>query len=184
MATTVLRFRVSSVFYRPSLPARQNALFRRRLSEHLRSGKLYDIGHFILVDKSRKSLQAFFCSTRFQYSAPSSSPSSLSPSKDPRTDAGRWLLAHGHRGILKAASAVDPHTHRFRRLHLVRTPVPDIDLLVDSLKNKWSWIESLPATAPANQRFCVCKKPSATITFTPEQARSSNTLEKSRRPRS
>jgi len=36
--------------------------------------------------------------------------------------------------------------------------VPEIDVLVDSLKNKWKLEKVAQATAPANRRFYVCKK--------------------------
>jgi len=53
--------------------------------------------------------------------------------------------------------------------------VPDIDRLVDSLKNKWKLDKVAPGHCTANPRFSVCKKPSAMIIFTPAPALASNT---------
>ena len=145
------------VFYRPepSLPAKMR-YFDAAYPEHLRSGKLYDIGHFILVDKLTEVAPGIF----LLYTV----------SNIPRTlELPELTLAikgpHGltlvdgcsHTGIeeiLQAASAVDPHTHIvFGGLHLVRTPVPDIDRLVDSLKNKWKLDKVAPGHCTGEPAF-------------------------------
>src|SRR5260370_40277213 len=47
------------------------------------------------------------------------------------------VLTRGIEEILQAASAIDPHMHFLGGgLHLVSTPEPEIDRLVDNLKNK------------------------------------------------
>lgn len=128
-------------FFRPepSLPAKMR-YFGGTYPEHTRSGKLYDTGHFVLVDKLTEVAAGIF----LVYTV----------SKVPRTlELPELTLAikgsHGlilvdgcsHSGIeeiLRAAGAVDPRTHIvIGGLHLVQTPVPDIDRLVDVLKNKW-----------------------------------------------
>jgi 7,8-dihydropterin-6-yl-methyl-4-(beta-D-ribofuranosyl)aminobenzene 5'-phosphate synthase len=65
----------------------------------------------------------------------------------------------GTEEILQAASAVDPHTHIvFGGLHLVQTPVPDIDGLVDALKNKWKLDEIAPGHCTGEPAFLRLQK--------------------------
>ncbi len=149
-------------FFRPepSLPAKMR-YFDGAYPEHARAGKLYDRGHFILVDKLTEVAPGIF----LVYTV----------SKIPRTlELPELTLAikgpHGlilldgcsHSGIeeiLQAASAVDPHTHIvFGGLHLVQTPVPDIDRLVDSLKNKWKLDEIAPGHCTGEPAFLRLQK--------------------------
>jgi len=149
-------------FFRPepSLPAKMR-YFDGAYPEHLRSGKLYDTGHFVLVDRLTEVAPGIF----LVYTV----------SKIPRTlELPELTLAikgpHGlmlvdgcsHSGIeeiLQAASAVDPHTHIvFGGLHLVRTPVPDIDRLVDSLKNKWKLDQIAPGHCTGEPAFLRLQK--------------------------
>jgi 7,8-dihydropterin-6-yl-methyl-4-(beta-D-ribofuranosyl)aminobenzene 5'-phosphate synthase len=149
-------------FFRPepSLPAKMR-YFDGAYPEHARAGKLYDRGHFILVDKLTEVAPGIF----LVYTV----------SKIPRTlELPELTLAikgpHGlilldgcsHSGIeeiLQAASAVDPHTHIvFGGLHLVQTPVPDIDRLVDSLKNKWKLDEIAPGHCTGEPAFLRMQK--------------------------
>ena len=56
----------------------------------------------------------------------------------------------GIEAILEAASAVDPRTQIvFGGLHLVTTPVEEIDLLVENLKTKWK----VQRIAPGHCRY-------------------------------
>jgi len=149
-------------FYRPepSLPAKMR-YFDGGYPEHLRSGKLYDTGHFVLVDKLTEVAPGIF----LLYTI----------SKIPRTlELPELTLAikgpHGlmlvdgcsHSGIeeiLKAAGAVDPHTHIvFGGMHLVRTSMPDIDLLVDALKNKWKLDKVAPGHCTGEPAFLRLQK--------------------------
>ena len=150
------------VFYRPepSLPVKMR-YFDGTYPEHLRSGKLYATGNFILVDKLTEVAPGIF----LLYTV----------SKIPRTlELPELTLAikgpHGlilvdgcsHSGIeeiLQAASAVDPHPYIvFGGLHLVLTPVPEIDVLVDSLKNKWKLEKVAPGHCTGEPAFLRLQK--------------------------
>jgi 7,8-dihydropterin-6-yl-methyl-4-(beta-D-ribofuranosyl)aminobenzene 5'-phosphate synthase len=149
-------------FFRPEpwLPAKMR-YFDGTYPEHARAGKLYETGHFILVDKLMEVAPGIF----LVYTV----------SKIPRTlELPELTLAikgpHGlilvdgcsHSGIeeiLQAASAVDPHTHIvLGGLHLVQTPVPDIDGLVDALKNKWKLDEIAPGHCTGEPAFLRLQK--------------------------
>jgi 7,8-dihydropterin-6-yl-methyl-4-(beta-D-ribofuranosyl)aminobenzene 5'-phosphate synthase len=149
-------------FFRPepSLPAKMR-YFDGAYPEHARAGKLYDTGHFVLVDKLTEVAPGVF----LVYTV----------SRIPRTlELPELTLAikgtHGlilvdgcsHSGIeeiLQAASAVDPHTHIvFGGLHLVQTPVPDIDRLADSLKNRWKLDEIAPGHCTGEPAFLRLQK--------------------------
>jgi 7,8-dihydropterin-6-yl-methyl-4-(beta-D-ribofuranosyl)aminobenzene 5'-phosphate synthase len=150
------------VFYRsePSLPAKMR-YFDAAYPEHLRSGKLYDTGHFILVDKLTEVAPGIF----LLYTV-SNIPRTLELPELTLAIKGPHglMLVDGcsHSGIeeiLKAASAVDPHTHIvFGGLHLVRTSVPDIDLLVDALKNKWKLDKVAPGHCTGEPAFLRLQK--------------------------
>ncbi len=144
----------------PSLPAKMR-YFEGAYPEHPRLGKLYDTGHFVLIDKLTEVAPGIF----LVYTV----------SKIPRTiELPELTLAikgpHGlilvdgcsHSGIeeiLQAASAVDPHTHIvFGGLHLVQTPVPDIDRLVDSLKNRWKLDKIAPGHCTGEPAFLRLQK--------------------------
>jgi 7,8-dihydropterin-6-yl-methyl-4-(beta-D-ribofuranosyl)aminobenzene 5'-phosphate synthase len=149
-------------FFRPeaSLPAKMR-YFDGAYPEHARTGKLYDGGHFILVDRLTEVAPGIFLG--------------YTVSRIPRTlELPEITLAiKGPRGlilvdgcshscieeILQAASAVDPHTHIvFGGLHLVQTPVAEIDRLVDSLKNKWKLDEIAPGHCTGEPAFLRLQK--------------------------
>jgi 7,8-dihydropterin-6-yl-methyl-4-(beta-D-ribofuranosyl)aminobenzene 5'-phosphate synthase len=149
-------------FFRPepSLPSKMR-YFDGAYPEHPRFGKLYDSGHFVLIDKLTEVAPGIF----LVYTV----------SKIPRTlELPEITLAikgpHGltlvdgcsHSGIeeiLQAASAIDPHTHIvFGGLHLVLTPVPDIDRIVDSLKNKWKLDQIAPGHCTGEPAFIRLQK--------------------------
>ncbi len=150
------------VFYRPepSLPSKMR-YFDAAYPEHLRSGKLYDIGHFILVDKLTEVAPGIF----LLYTV-SNIPRTLELPELTLAIKGPHglMLVDGcsHTGIeeiLQAASAVDPHTHIvFGGLHLVRTPMPDIDRLVDSLKIKWKLDKVAPGHCTGEPAFLRLQK--------------------------
>jgi 7,8-dihydropterin-6-yl-methyl-4-(beta-D-ribofuranosyl)aminobenzene 5'-phosphate synthase len=149
-------------FFRPepSLPAKMR-YFDGAYPEHMRSGKLYDTGHFVLVDKLTEVAPGIF----LLYTV-SSIPRTLELPELTLAIKGPHglILVDGcsHSGIeeiLQAASAVDPHTHIvFGGLHLVRTPVPDIDRLVDALKNKWKLDEIAPGHCTGEPAFLRLQK--------------------------
>jgi 7,8-dihydropterin-6-yl-methyl-4-(beta-D-ribofuranosyl)aminobenzene 5'-phosphate synthase len=150
------------VFYRPepSLPGKMR-YFEGAYPEHLRSGKLYDTGHFVLVDKLTEVAPGIF----LLYTV-SNIPRTLELPELTLAIKGPHglLLVDGcsHAGIeeiLKTATAVDPHTHIvFGGLHLVRTPEPDIDRLVDSLKNKWKLDKVAPGHCTGEPAFLRLQK--------------------------
>jgi 7,8-dihydropterin-6-yl-methyl-4-(beta-D-ribofuranosyl)aminobenzene 5'-phosphate synthase len=163
------------VFYRPepSLPSKMR-YFDSAYPEHLRSGKLYDTGHFVLVDKLTEVAPGIF----LLYTV-SNVPRTLELPELTLAIKGPHglILVDGcsHSGIeeiLKAASAVDHTPTLFSAActssaHLCQTSTSS------SMRSKinGSSTKSPLATAPANPRFSVCKKPLAMTIFTPELAR-------------
>lgn len=128
-------------FYRPEaeLPAKMR-YYDGAPPTHARSGKLYETGKFVLVDKQTEvSPGIFLLFTVSKVPGTIEMPELTLAIKN----ANGLLLVDGcsHAGveeILKAANAVDPHVHIiFGGLHLVRTPPEDIDALVQRLKNTW-----------------------------------------------
>jgi 7,8-dihydropterin-6-yl-methyl-4-(beta-D-ribofuranosyl)aminobenzene 5'-phosphate synthase len=108
--------------------------------EHFAWGKLYDIGNFVLVDQlTEVSPGIFLVRTVSQKKGTLELPELTLAIKRPNG----LLLVDGcsHAGveaILEAASAVDPRTEVvFGGLHLVTTPVEEIDVLVENFKTKW-----------------------------------------------
>jgi 7,8-dihydropterin-6-yl-methyl-4-(beta-D-ribofuranosyl)aminobenzene 5'-phosphate synthase len=152
----------AAAFFRPetSLPAKMR-YFDGAYPEHARAGKLYDAGHFVLVDKLTEVAPGIFLV--------------FTVSKNPHTlEMPELTLAikgpHGlvlvdgcsHSGIeeiLQAASAVDPHIHVvFGGLHLVQTPIPEIDRLADALKNKWKLDQIAPGHCTGEPAFLRLQK--------------------------
>jgi 7,8-dihydropterin-6-yl-methyl-4-(beta-D-ribofuranosyl)aminobenzene 5'-phosphate synthase len=132
---------IPPTFFRPepSLPAKMR-YYDGAYPEHARFGKLYDNGHFVLVDKLTEVTPGIFLVyTVSKITRTLELPEITLAIKGPHG----LILVDGcsHSGIeeiLQAASAVDPHTHIvFGGLHLVQTPVPEIDRIVHSLKNRW-----------------------------------------------
>jgi len=65
----------------------------------------------------------------------------------------------GIEAILEAASAVDPRTVVvFGGLHLVTTPVEEIDVLVENLKTKWKVQRIAPGHCTGEPAFARLKK--------------------------
>jgi 7,8-dihydropterin-6-yl-methyl-4-(beta-D-ribofuranosyl)aminobenzene 5'-phosphate synthase len=144
----------------PSLPAKMR-YFEGAYPEHARAGKLYDIGHFVLVDKlTEVAPRIFLVYTVSKNQRTLELPEITLAIKGPHG----LILVDGcsHSGleeILQAASTVDPHTHIvFGGLHLVQTPVSDIDSLVDSLKNKWKLDKVAPGHCTGEPAFLRLQK--------------------------
>jgi len=144
----------------PSLPAKMR-YFDGTYPEHARSGKLYEIGHFVLVDKLTEVAPGIFLVyTLSRIPRTIELPELTLAIKGPRG----LILVDGcsHSGIeeiLYAASAVDPRTRIvFGGLHLVQTPVPDIDRLVDSLKKKWKLDKIAPGHCTGEPAFLRLQK--------------------------
>jgi len=122
-----------------SLPAKMQ-YFGGTEPEHFTSGKLYDTGNFVLVNQLTEVVPGIFLvRTVSQKKGTLELPELTLAIKRP----GGLLLVDGcsHAGIeaiLEAASAIDPRTEIvFGGLHLVTTPVEEIDALVENLKTKW-----------------------------------------------
>jgi len=122
-----------------SLPAKMR-YFGGTEPEVFSWGKQYDTGNFVLVNQLTEiSPDIFLVRTVSQKTGTLELPELTLAIKRPNG----LLLVDGcsHAGIeaiLEAASAVDPRTEIvFGGLHLVTTPVEEIDVLVENLKTKW-----------------------------------------------
>jgi 7,8-dihydropterin-6-yl-methyl-4-(beta-D-ribofuranosyl)aminobenzene 5'-phosphate synthase len=125
------------------------------------SGRLYDTGNFVLVNQlTEVSPGIFLVRTVSQKKGTLELPELTLAIKRP----GGLLLVDGcsHAGIeaiLDAASAVDPRTEIvFGGLHLVTTPVEEIDALVENLKTKWKVQRIAPGHCTGEPAFARLKK--------------------------
>jgi len=143
-----------------SLPT-QMRYFGGAAPGHLVFGKLYDAGNFVLVgQQTQLAPDIFLIRTVSQNPGTLELPElSLAIKK-----ANGLLLVVGcsHPGIetiLQAASAIDPRTEIvFGGLHLVATPIPEIDALVDNLKTKWKVQRIAPGHCTGEPAFARLKK--------------------------
>jgi len=129
--------------------------------EHLNSGKLYDTGNFVLVKTlTEVSPGIFVVPTVSQKKGTLELPELTLAIKRP----GGLLLVDGcsHAGIeaiLEAASAIDPRTEIvFGGLHLVTTPVEEIDALVGNLQTKWKVQRIAPGHCTGEPAFARLQK--------------------------
>ena len=143
-----------------SLPAKMR-YFAGTEPEHFTSGKLYDTGKFVLVSQLTEVLPGIFLvPTVSQKKGTMELPELTLAIKRPNG----LLLVDGcsHAGIeaiLEAASAVDPRTGVvFGGVHLVTTPVEEIDLLVENLKTKWKVQRIAPGHCTGEPTFARLKK--------------------------
>jgi 7,8-dihydropterin-6-yl-methyl-4-(beta-D-ribofuranosyl)aminobenzene 5'-phosphate synthase len=143
-----------------SLPAKMR-YFGGTDPQHFTSGKLYDTGNFVLVNQLREvSPGIFLVPTVSQKKGTLELPELTLAIKRPNG----LLLVDGcsHAGIeaiLEAASAVDPRTEIvFGGLHLVTTPVEEIDVLVENLKTKWKVQRIAPGHCTGEPAFARLKK--------------------------
>ena len=128
---------------------------------NFKSGKLYDTGNFVLVNQLTEVLPGvFLVRTVSQKKGTLELPELTLAIKRP----SGLLLVDGcsHAGIeaiLEAASAVDPRTEIvFGGLHLVTTPVEEIDALVENLKTKWKVQRIAPGHCTGEPAFARLKK--------------------------
>ena len=122
-----------------SLP-RKMRYFEGTEPEHLAMGKLYDTGNFVLVNQlTEVSPGIFLVRTVSQKTGTLELPELTLAIK--RSNGLLLVDGGSHAGIeaiLEAASVVDPRTEIVvGGLHLVTTPVVEIDALVENLKTKW-----------------------------------------------
>ncbi len=129
--------------------------------EHFAAGKLYDTGNFVLVDKTTEVSQGIYLlRTVSQKKGTLELPELTLAIKRPKG----LLLVDGcsHAGIeaiLQEASTVDARTEIvWGGLHLVTTPVGEIDTLVDDLKNKWKVQRIAPGHCTGEPAFARLKK--------------------------
>jgi len=149
-------------FFRPdaSLPEKMR-YFGGMPPEHLNSGKLYDTGNFVLVSKLTEVAPGIFVvPTVSQKKGTLELPELTLAIKRPNG----LLLVDGcsHAGIemiLEAASAIDPRTEIvFGGLHLVTTPVEEIDTLVTNLQTKWKVQRIAPGHCTGEPAFAKLQK--------------------------
>jgi 7,8-dihydropterin-6-yl-methyl-4-(beta-D-ribofuranosyl)aminobenzene 5'-phosphate synthase len=143
-----------------SLPAKMR-YFDGTTPDHFTWGKLYDVGNFILVNQTTEvAPDIFVVRTVSQKKGTLELPELTLAIKRQNG----LLLVDGcsHAGIeaiLEAASAVDPRTEIvFGGLHLVTTPVEEIDALVENLKTKWKVQRIAPGHCTGEPAFARLKK--------------------------
>src|SRR5882724_249510 len=153
---------VPAAFFRADaeLPAKMR-YFGGTPPEKLDSGKLYDTGNFVLVRATTEVAPGIFVvRTVSEKKGTLEMPELTLAIKRP----GGLLLVDGcsHAGIeaiLEAASAIDPRTEIvFGGLHLVTTPVEEIDTLVETLKTKWKVQRIAPGHCTGEPAFARLKK--------------------------
>jgi len=153
---------VPKTFLRPdeSLPSKMR-YFGGIEPEQLTLGKLYDTGNFVLVNQlAEVSPGIFLVRTVSQKKGTLELPELTLAIKRPNG----LLLVDGcsHAGIeaiLEAAGAVDPRTDIvFGGLHLVTTPMEEIDSVVENLKTKWKVQRIAPGHCTGEPAFARLKK--------------------------
>ena len=143
-----------------SLPATMR-YFGGMEPEQVTSGKLYDRGNFVLVNQLTEVTPGIFLvRTVSQKDGTKELPELTLAIKGPNG----LLLVDGcsHAGIetiLEAASTVDPRTEIvLGGLHLVTTPLGEIDALVENLKTKWKVQKIAPGHCTGEPAFARLKK--------------------------
>ena len=153
---------VPKAFFRPdeSLPSKMR-YFEGTEPENISHGKLYDTGNFVLVTQlTEVSPGIFLVRTVSQKKGTLELPELTLAIKRPNG----LLLVDGcsHAGIeaiLEAASAVDSRTEIvFGGLHLVTTPLEEIDALTQSLQTKWKVQKVAPGHCTGEPGFARLKK--------------------------
>jgi len=149
-------------FFRPdtNLPEKMR-YFGGTPPENLTSGQLYDTGKFVLVKAVTEVMPGIFVvPTVSQKKGTLELPELTLAIKRPNG----LLLVDGcsHAGIeaiLEAASAIDPRTEIvFGGLHLVTTPVEEIDTLVTNLQTKWKVQRIAPGHCTGEPAFARLQK--------------------------
>jgi len=143
-----------------SLPERMR-YYDGKYPDKIPTGYPWNSGNFVLVDKLTEISPGVFIV--------------FTISKTPRTLELRELslVLRGREGlsiivgcshpgieeILQGATTIDPHVHFLcGGLHLVSTPEPEIDRLVDSLKNKWKLEKVAPGHCTGEPAFLRLQK--------------------------
>ena len=144
----------------PSLPDRMR-YYDGKYPDKIPSGYPWNTANFVLVDKLTEISPGIFI-----VSTISKTPGTLELrelSLVLRGPAGLSVIVGcSHPGIeeiLEAASVIDPHVHFLSGgLHLVATPEPAIDRLVESLKTKWKLDKIAPAHCTGEPAFLRLQK--------------------------
>ena len=143
-----------------SLPAKMR-YFAGTDPEHFAQGKLYDTRNFVAVNQlTEVSPGIFLVRTVSQKKGTLEMPELTLAIKRPNGLLQVDGCSHaGIEAILEAASAVDPRTEVvFGGLHLVTTPVEEIDALVENLKMKWKVQRIAPGHCTGEPAFARLKK--------------------------
>jgi 7,8-dihydropterin-6-yl-methyl-4-(beta-D-ribofuranosyl)aminobenzene 5'-phosphate synthase len=153
---------IPDAFFRAddTLPAKMR-YFEGTEPEHLTFGKVYDTGNFVLVNQlTEVSPGIFLVRTVSQKTASLELPELTLAIK--RSDGLLLVDGCSHAGIeaiLAATSAVDPRTEIvFGGLHLVTTPLSEIDVLVENLKTKWKVQAIAPGHCTGEPAFARLRK--------------------------
>jgi 7,8-dihydropterin-6-yl-methyl-4-(beta-D-ribofuranosyl)aminobenzene 5'-phosphate synthase len=151
-----------AAFFRPDaeLPEKMR-YFGGTPPEHLNWGKLYEKANIVLVEKlTEVAPGVFLVRTVSQKKGTLEMPELTLAIKRPNG----LLLVDGcsHSGIeaiLEAASVIDPRTEIvFGGLHLVTTPVEEIDALVVNLQTKWKVQRIAPGHCTGEPAFARLQK--------------------------
>ena len=153
---------IPDAFFRAddSLPTKMR-YFAGTEPEHLTFGKLHDSGNFVLVSQlTEVSPRIFLVRTVSQKTESLELPELTLAIK--RSDGLLLVDGCSHAGIeaiLEAASVVDPRTEIvFGGLHLVTTPLGEIDALVENLKAKWKVQRIAPGHCTGEPAFARLRK--------------------------
>ena len=149
-------------FLRPDveLPAKMR-YFGGTAPAKLDSGKLYDAGNFVLVKATTEVAPGIFVLRTVSEKKGTVELPELTLAIKRQNG---LLLVDGcsHAGIeaiLEAASAIDPRTEIvFGGLHLVTTPVEEIDALVGNLQTKWKVQRIAPGHCTGEPAFARLRK--------------------------
>jgi len=143
-----------------SLPVKMR-YFEGTEPAHLTFGKLYDAGNFVLVNQLTEVSPGIFLVRTVSQKAGSLDLPELTLAIK-RLDGLLLVDGCSHAGIeaiLGATSAVDPRTEIvFGGLHLVTTPLVEIDALVENLKTKWKVQRIAPGHCTGEPAFARLRK--------------------------
>ena len=135
--------------------------FDGKYPEHAQFSRLYDTGDFRLIDKTTEVAPGIFLVfTISNVPGTKELPELTLVFKEP---GGLTLIdgcSHtGIEGILAAASQIDSRLHILvGGLHLINTPEPDIDRIVENLKTKWKLQKIAPGHCTGEPAFLRLKK--------------------------
>ena len=153
---------VPPAFFRPdtSLPEKMR-YFDGKYPASVAGGKLYGTGDFVLVSKQMEVAPGIFVvPTVSQNKGTLELPELTLAIKQPNGLLVMTGCSHaGIDAILQAASAVDPRTEiLFGGLHLVTTPLEEIDTVVTNLQTKWKVQRIAPGHCTGEPAFARLQK--------------------------